>query len=151
HIAACTGDSSEIAARKLYGLPDMALIEMGDFVGAVLKYLKKTPFQRVSLVGGVGKFAKLAAGQLDLHSRVSQVDFEFLRQQAAALGADQATQQRLLQANTAAQAVEIFPSLNNKICELSAQFAGRYVSNGTMLEVTVVDRSGTPVGKAVKS
>ncbi|MDH5302435.1 MAG: cobalt-precorrin-5B (C(1))-methyltransferase, partial [Gammaproteobacteria bacterium] len=49
HIAACTGNSSEIAARKLYGLPDMALIEMGDFVGAVLKYLKKTPFQRVSL------------------------------------------------------------------------------------------------------
>ncbi|WP_350668558.1 cobalt-precorrin-5B (C(1))-methyltransferase, partial [Pseudoalteromonas sp. AC71-MNA-CIBAN-0107] len=37
HIAACTGNASEDAMRAHYQLPDMALIEMGDFAGAVLK------------------------------------------------------------------------------------------------------------------
>jgi len=151
HIAVCTGNSSEMTAKRLYGLPEMAMIEMGDFAGAVLKYLKKTPFQKVTLVGGIGKFAKLAAGHLDLHSRVSQVDFAFLRQQAAELGASEAIQQAIAQANTAAQVAEIFPPINNKICELCAQFAGRYVGNGTTLEVVVVDRTGLPIGQAVKS
>jgi cobalt-precorrin-5B (C1)-methyltransferase len=67
HLAACTGASSEQAMRRHYQLPDMALIEMGDFAGAVLKYLKKAPVERLSLAGGFGKFSKLAAGHLDQH------------------------------------------------------------------------------------
>jgi cobalt-precorrin-5B (C1)-methyltransferase len=35
HIAASTGNASEMAIRDIYQLPQMALIEMGDFVGAV--------------------------------------------------------------------------------------------------------------------
>src|SRR6202051_1534532 len=33
HIAGATGASSEAAAQKLYGLPEIALIDMGDFGG----------------------------------------------------------------------------------------------------------------------
>src|SRR5918912_1263308 len=33
HIAAATGATSEQAVQRLYGLPDHALIDMGDFVG----------------------------------------------------------------------------------------------------------------------
>src|SRR5580693_930214 len=39
HIAGSTGSTSEAAIKALHGLPDVALIEMGDFVGAMLKYL----------------------------------------------------------------------------------------------------------------
>ena len=38
HIAACTGNASEDTMRRVYDLPEIALIEMGDFVGAVLKH-----------------------------------------------------------------------------------------------------------------
>jgi cobalamin biosynthesis protein CbiD len=41
HIAGATGTSSEAAAQKLYGLPEIALIDMGDFVGGMLKYLDR--------------------------------------------------------------------------------------------------------------
>ncbi len=38
HVAGATGASSEAAVQKLYGLPEIALIDMGDFVGGMLKY-----------------------------------------------------------------------------------------------------------------
>jgi cobalt-precorrin-5B (C1)-methyltransferase len=39
HIAASTDSSSEAVIRDHFQLPETALIEMGDFFGAVLKYL----------------------------------------------------------------------------------------------------------------
>ena len=43
HIAAATGTTSERAVQQLYDLPDHALIDMGDFVGGTLKYLRAPP------------------------------------------------------------------------------------------------------------
>ncbi|OXH81834.1 cobalt-precorrin-5B (C(1))-methyltransferase, partial [Burkholderia multivorans] len=82
HIAACTGNASEDAMRAHYGLPDIALIEMGDFAGAVLKHLRRAPVARLSMCGGFGKLSKLAAGHLDLHSRHSSIDLPLLAQWA---------------------------------------------------------------------
>jgi cobalt-precorrin-5B (C1)-methyltransferase len=73
HIAASTGSSSEAAVKRLFGFPDIALIDMGDFAGGVLKYLRRHPVPRLTLAGGIGKMAKLAAGHLDLHSARSRV------------------------------------------------------------------------------
>src|SRR5205807_396989 len=66
HIAGATGAASEAAAQKLYGLPEPALIDMGDFVGGMLKYLRRHPVPRVTIAGGIGKMTKLAQGLLDL-------------------------------------------------------------------------------------
>ena len=74
HIAGSTGANSETAVQKLYGLPDIALIDMGDFVGGMLKYLRNHPVARVTIAGGVGKMTKLAQGLTDLHSRRGEVD-----------------------------------------------------------------------------
>jgi cobalt-precorrin-5B (C1)-methyltransferase len=74
HIAAATGATSESAVQHLYDLPQHALIDMGDFAGGVLKYLRSHPVERLTLAGGFAKFAKLAQGQLDLHSARSRVD-----------------------------------------------------------------------------
>src|SRR5205085_9145046 len=60
HIAGSTGATSEAAIRKLHNLPETALIDMGDFVGGMLKHLRKHPVPRVTIAGGVAKMAKLA-------------------------------------------------------------------------------------------
>ena len=39
HLAGATGSTSEAAAQEFYNLPDDALIDMGDFVGGMLKTL----------------------------------------------------------------------------------------------------------------
>lgn len=74
HVAAATGSTSEAAVKAMYGLDDVALIDMGDFVGGTLKYLRNHPLPWLTLAGGFGKLSKLACGHLDLHSGRSAVD-----------------------------------------------------------------------------
>jgi cobalt-precorrin-5B (C1)-methyltransferase len=90
HAAACTGSTSEAAVAQRYALPDFAYIDMGDFAGGVLKYLRHHPIARLTLAGGFGKMSKLAEGALDLHSGRSQVSLDGLAAGAASLGADAA-------------------------------------------------------------
>ena len=86
HIGAATGETSEAAIRALYGLPDHALIEMGDFVGGLLKYLREHPVPRLTIAGGPAKMTKLAEGKLDLHSKRGAVDLAALSEPHCACG-----------------------------------------------------------------
>ena len=88
HVAACTGSTSEAAVKALFGLPDVALLDMGDFAGGLLKYLRDHPVPKLTIAGGFAKITKLAQGHLDLHSGRSQVDFDWLAARLAELGAD---------------------------------------------------------------
>ena len=83
HIGAATGETSEAAIRALYGVPDHALIEMGDFVGGLLKYLREHPVPRLTIAGGPAKMTKLAEGKLDLHSKRGAVDLAALAERIA--------------------------------------------------------------------
>ena len=69
HVAGATGATSEKAIQQLHGLPEIALIDMGDFVGGMLKYIRAHPVAKVSIAGGVAKMTKLAQGMLDVHSK----------------------------------------------------------------------------------
>jgi cobalt-precorrin-5B (C1)-methyltransferase len=102
HVAGCTGSTSEDAVRAHYGLPLEAMLDMGDFAGGLLKYLRTHPVPRVTIGGGFGKITKLAKGALDLHSGRSQVDFEFL----AAL-APELRREKVLAANTAQEVLDM--------------------------------------------
>ena len=86
HIGAATGETSEAAIRALYGLPDHALIEMGDFVGGLLKYLREHPVPRLTIAGGPAKMTKLAEGKLDLHSKRGAVDLAALSERRRTCG-----------------------------------------------------------------
>ena len=44
---AATGSTSERTVRELYGLDEMALLDMGDFAGGTLKYLRRHPVARL--------------------------------------------------------------------------------------------------------
>ena len=102
HVAGCTGSTSEDAVRAHYGLPLEAMIDMGDFAGGLLKYLREHPVARLTIGGGFGKMVKLAQGAMDLHSGRSQVDFEWL---ARACPGD--AEPRSVPANTAQQVLEL--------------------------------------------
>ncbi|MBM3524929.1 MAG: cobalt-precorrin-5B (C(1))-methyltransferase, partial [Alphaproteobacteria bacterium] len=104
HIAAATGSVSEAAVARLHGLPEMALIDMGDFVGGTLKYLRNHPVPLVTLAGGFAKLAKLAQGELDLHSSTARLDIGGLAAMARDAGADPATCARIATAASAGEA-----------------------------------------------
>src|SRR4051794_13255366 len=104
HAAACTGSTSEAAVARHHQLPDFAYIDMGDFAGGVLKYLRHHPIPRLTLAGGFGKMSKLAEGALDLHSGRSQVSLDGLAAGAAPPRADAALQAPLPRAHTPLEA-----------------------------------------------
>src|SRR5680860_1404274 len=89
----------------MHDLPETALIDMGDFVGGTLKYIKLHPVPRVTIAGGVAKMTKLAQGLLDLHSKRGAVDLEALATLAQGVGASPDLRARIVAANTAAEAV----------------------------------------------
>ncbi|MBO1539311.1 cobalt-precorrin-5B (C(1))-methyltransferase [Pseudomonas sp. OA65] len=152
HIAACTGNASEDTMRRVYNLPEIALIEMGDFVGAVLKHVRKVPVEKLSLCGGFGKISKLAAGHMDLHSRHSSIDLPQLAEWAAAIGADEVLQQGIREANTSQQALAMASAagiaLGDAVCDHALAFARSVVPTQVQVEVFAIDRQGGIVGQA---
>lgn len=150
HVAACTGSTSEQAVRAMYGLPDDALLDMGDFAGAVLKYLKRHPVPRLTIAGGFAKLSKLADGHLDLHSGRSQVDLDAL----AARTTDTALAERIRHANTALEALQLAQAAGDRLGDAVAAAArrtAREVLDTVDIDVLVIDRSGRPVGNAPPS
>ena len=152
-IAASTGSTSEAAVQKMYNLPETALIDMGDFVGGTLKYVKTHPVPRVTLAGGVGKMTKLAQGLLDLHSKRGSIDLEMLSKLAARAGGSEALCVRILASNTAAEAFgharTAGIALGDAVAS-AAQSTASAVVAGTPVEIEVVvfDREGELVGQA---
>ena len=135
HVAGCTGATSEAAVRRLHGLPEHAMLDMGDFAGGMVKYLLRHPVPRLTIGGGIGKIAKLAQGARDLHSARSQVDTGWL--------ADLVGQPEVAQAATALQAYEIAgPSLAEAVAERARAGVMADVGQGMRIDIVIVDRNG---------
>ncbi|MCY4336481.1 MAG: cobalt-precorrin-5B (C(1))-methyltransferase [Litoreibacter sp.] len=145
HVAGCTGATSERIVQDLHGLPDHAMLDMGDFAGGLLKYLAKHPVERFTLGGGIGKLTKFAQGARDLHSKRSQVDFTTLGTWAVAAGLPDVSG-----ANTALEAAEI---AGGKLCTIVAEkcldHARDMLSGSDMsVDVVVIDRAGKILARA---
>jgi cobalt-precorrin-5B (C1)-methyltransferase len=153
HIAGSTGAASEAAVQKLYRLPETALIDMGDFVGGMLKYLRMHPVPRVTLAGGVAKMSKLAQGMLDLHSKRGAVDLAALAALAEAAGGSAQVCAQISAANTAAEAFARAAGegigLGDSVAQAAQSTAARVVAGrGIAIEVVLFDRDGELVGRA---
>jgi cobalt-precorrin-5B (C1)-methyltransferase len=153
HIAGATGASSEAGVQRLHRLPEPALIDMGDFVGGMLKYIRTHPVPRITVAGGVAKMTKLAQGLLDLHSARGALDLNFLAEVAASSGGTRALRDRIASANTAAQAFEHAAHegllLANAIARLAWRHAARVIdAPGVELEIVVFDRNQNLLGRA---
>src|SRR4029079_9291716 len=152
-IAGATGSASEAAIQKLHDLPETALIDMGDFVGGMLKYLRAHPVPRVTIAGGVGKMTKLAQGLLDLHSRRGSLDLGVLAKLAEQAGGSPELGARILASNTAAEAfahagAEGVP-LGHAVAHAGWETAAAVVAGKPIeIEIAVFDRDGRLVGHA---
>jgi cobalt-precorrin-5B (C1)-methyltransferase len=153
HVAGSTGATSEDAVRALHGFPDVALIDMGDFVGGMLKYLRAHPIPRVTIAGGVAKMTKLAQGLLDLHSKRGAVDLPALAEFAVAAGGSAELAAGIAGANTAAQAFAQASAegiaLGDAVAAAAWQTAARVIADTEIaLEIVLFDRDGKLVGRA---
>lgn len=144
HVAGSTGNMSEAAVQKKFDLPLEALLDMGDFAGGVLKYLRRNPVPRITLAGGFAKMLKLAQGNLDLHSSRSQVDFSKLAALVAECGGSPDLVDATASANTAAEVLGLSDGLPlaETVATRARQTALATLAGGTRVDVLIVDREG---------
>jgi len=151
HVAGATGKTSESAVQKLLKLSDYALIDMGDFAGGMLKYLRDHPIPRLTIAGGFAKLTKLGQGFLDLHSGRSQVDFDWLANGALSIGGGDRLVEAIRNANTANHALEISQksglALGNYVAFQATETAKKVIEDSEVsLNVLVFDREGSKIG-----
>ncbi|MHA7774538.1 cobalt-precorrin-5B (C(1))-methyltransferase [Roseibium sp. M-1] len=152
HVVGATGASSEDAVRARYDLDETAFLDMGDFAGGLLKYLRAHPVEKLTLAGGFAKFSKLAQGALDLHSARSSVDFSFLQGLLREAGA---SSDLIKAAATANAAKEVLDSALAAGIDLSAPLARRTKAAVRQIlreapiavEVLITDRQGKVLGE----
>ncbi len=147
HVVASTGSTSEQTAQSLLKLPDIALLDMGDFAGGVLKYLRKHPLPRLTIAGGFAKMVKLAQGALDLHSGRSQVDMDWLAERLQELSGADNYRKQVLNSNTAMEVLKLANDANiaiaDDIAAKALKTAKSTLRNAPVkVDVLIVDRQG---------
>ncbi|WP_425475519.1 cobalt-precorrin-5B (C(1))-methyltransferase [Mesorhizobium quangtriensis] len=152
HVSGATGNASEVAAQKMYRLHEVQLIDMGDFVGGMLKYVRDHPVPRVTVAGGVAKMTKLAQGMLDVHSARGMADLDALAVVAETSGASDELAARMRAANTVAEAFSLAVGegipLGGAIASLAWSTAATVLKGtGIELELLVFNRDGDLMGK----
>jgi cobalt-precorrin-5B (C1)-methyltransferase len=151
HVAGSTGATSEKAVQSRYDLPETALLDMGDFVGGVLKYLRRHPVPRLTIAGGFAKMVKLAQGHSDLHSARSQIDFTALARLASPAGFDF---DEVRKANTALEILQQADdakakALGHLIATQALKEARQILrQDAVAIDVMIITRDGTILAEA---
>ncbi|KNB73259.1 cobalt-precorrin-5B (C(1))-methyltransferase [Brevibacillus reuszeri] len=151
HIVLSTGGKSESFGIATYPeLTEEAFVEMGDFVGFSLTQCKRKQMKKVTLVGMMGKFSKVAQGVMMVHSKSAPVDFGFLAQMARDAGASQETIDEILGANTASQVGDLMadtPAFFEIMCENCCRAALKEVGGGIAVETIIITMKGSLLGR----
>nr|MBO2469152.1 cobalt-precorrin-5B (C(1))-methyltransferase [Bacillota bacterium] len=155
HLVLTTGGRSETYARARFPhLPEVAFIQMGDFVGFALQHCRKQNVARVSLVGMMGKFSKVACGVMMVHAKSAPVDFAFLARLAAEAGAPPELVEAVRAANTANQVGDLMREAGcaaffARLAEAISRQCLRHVGGGLVVETVLVTLDGEDLGRAV--
>jgi cobalt-precorrin-5B (C1)-methyltransferase len=154
HVAGATGRTSEAAVKALYDLPETALLDMGDFVGGTLKYLRTHPVPRVTIAGGIAKITKLAQGMLDLHSARGRVELGALARVARECGGSEELARRIVGANTTPEAFALAAGegiqLADEVAMRAWHVAAEVLAGAlTELDIVIFDREGKLAGRSV--
>jgi cobalt-precorrin-5B (C1)-methyltransferase len=126
--------------------------DMGDFVGGMLKYLRKHPVARITVAGHFAKMTKRGQGLLDLHSRRGSVDLAWLSRRTVDAGATPILSARMGSPNTAMEAldmcrangIDIGQAVAGAAWATAAQTLG---ATPTALEIAVFDRQGALIAR----
>lgn len=151
HLIAPTGSTSEAAARSLLNPPEQAVIDMGDFIGGTLKYLRAHPVRQLTLVGGFAKIAKLSQGHLNVHSSAAELDIGHLTESLASLGANDTILDAARVCRTGLGVLELALEadlpLGDRIARRAREVAMATLAGDTGVTVWVFDRTGQRVGQ----
>jgi cobalt-precorrin-5B (C1)-methyltransferase len=101
------GNIGERITKKLFKVPDEAIVQTGDFMGYMFRKMVEKGVREIMLLGHPGKLVKLAAGIFNTHHKMGDARAEVIAAYAGAVGADTETLNGILQSNTTEEAAEL--------------------------------------------
>lgn len=109
-----TGNYGRELAREHFKLPEKAVVKIGNLVGFSLDRCLEFEFEKVLVIGHVGKLIKVTAGIFNTHSRVADARFEIFAARAALLGAGPEQIRKLREMTTTEDMVDILTGLGDE-------------------------------------
>lgn len=143
--------SEDYAAARYPDIPAHGFVQVGDHMDYALKQCVRLGFGRVMISAMIGKTSKLAQGRMQTHVSAGLVDFEFLAEQAAALGGSGDLLTRIRGANTAHH-VQIMlkqagmDGLEHRLAQMAADAAAEYTHHRLEVEVLLYHIRGDLLG-----
>ncbi len=103
-----TGGKSEALAQTLLpGLPEEALVQMGDYVHFAIRLAGRLGFKKITVAAFFGKALKIAQGMGHTHASRGEVNLNLLAQRTQDLTGSPVLAAAVTQANTARGALEL--------------------------------------------
>ena len=108
------GNLGEKSLRKARNLQSRNIIQAGNYAGFVIDEAAKLGFAKIILAGHPGKLLKIAAGNFNTHSKVSDSRIEVLCTHLAILGADYELIREIYDCNLTDEALRIIMQKLNR-------------------------------------
>jgi cobalt-precorrin-5B (C1)-methyltransferase len=146
-----TGSRSERAAFRLFpDLPDVAVVEVGDFTGICLRRMAAAGMTDAAFVGMAGKITKLAGGVMMTHFHRSRVDTALLADAAREAHAPAALIASATETETARHFFETCVAAGRTgplevLCRRASGACRGHVDGALAVEVVMVDFEGEAV------
>jgi cobalt-precorrin-5B (C1)-methyltransferase len=147
-VVLATGSRSEVYAFAAWPeIPQVCVVEVGDFTGIALRHAAGAGMHRAIFVGMVGKITKLAAGVMMTHFHRSKVDTDLLAEVArttnappeiVAAATETATARHFFEVCVAEGVIEPL----RELCRRAAANCRAHVDGALDVEVYLVDFDG---------
>ncbi|MBW4465326.1 MAG: cobalt-precorrin-5B (C(1))-methyltransferase CbiD [Pegethrix bostrychoides GSE-TBD4-15B] len=151
HLTFCLGSNGMQVAERL-GIPAAAVVQTGNWIGAMLVEASLRGAESVLLLGYQGKLIKLAGGIFNTSSHLADAKLEILSAAVIRTGGDLETAQSVLAAPTADAAYKIllerhqaaaaFGWLAQQISERAGQYVQKYADQALQIGTVLFDRQG---------
>lgn len=151
NLVFCIGSNGQQVAQRL-GLPDRAIVQTGNWIGALLVEAGLYHAKSVLLLGYHGKLIKLAGGIFNTSSHLADAKLEIISAAVASVGGDLPAIQAVLNAKTADAAHKtlielglaepVCAMLAEKITQKAQAYVQKYANVDLMVGTVLFDRKG---------
>ena len=151
HLVFCLGSNGMQVAKRL-GIPDEAVVQTGNWIGALLVEAGLRGAQSVLLLGYQGKLIKLAGGIFNTSSHLADAKLEIISAAVVQTGGDLAAVQAVLNAPTADAAYQtlvalgfaeaVFGALAQRVSQRGTDYVRKYGDVKMRVGTVLCDRQG---------
>ncbi len=156
----CIGSNGQQVAQRL-GLPQTAIAQTGNWIGALLVEAGLYDANSVLLLGYHGKLIKLAGGIFNTSSHLADAKLEIISAAVVSVGGNLQAVQAVLDAQTADNAYKtlielrlaepVFAMLAEKITQKAQAYVQKYANVDLKVGTVLFDRQGQIISQDVQA